>query len=191
MGVSGVKRSYIILGDMTTAGGVVIQGEPVYTANGKPLAYHEAKVYCHACKTEGYIRNIGPSRPMMLMGKQVALENDLCICKCNPPPQLIASQSSAFMEFGSKELETMGYTPKGRYFGDASYDQHFLLKDKRTGRPLHDVPYRIVTDEGGEIEGRTDANGYTEKIYAKSAVIATIDVFEEHVPLNPDWDRNL
>ncbi|WP_230944796.1 hypothetical protein [Burkholderia cepacia] len=65
------------------------------------------------------------------------------------------------------------------------------MKDKYTGRPLQDVLYRIVTDDGDEIEGRTDANGYTEKIYAKSAVIATIDVFEEHTPLNPDWDRDL
>ncbi|WP_080405622.1 PAAR domain-containing protein [Burkholderia ubonensis] len=186
-----MKRSYIIVGDTTTAGGVVIQGEPVYTTNGKPLAHHEGKVYCHACKSEGYIRNVGPSRPMMLMGKQVALENDLCICKCNPPPRLIASQNSAFMEFDSKELETMGYTPQGRYIGDASYDQHFQLKDKHTGRPLQDMPYRIVTDDGEEIEGRTDANGNTEKIYAKRAVIATIDIFEEHVPLNPNWDRYL
>ncbi|MGF6646499.1 hypothetical protein P3T17_004653 [Paraburkholderia sp. GAS82] len=27
------------------------------------------------------------------MGKQVALENDLCRCKCEPLPKLIASQT--------------------------------------------------------------------------------------------------
>ncbi|WP_175714002.1 PAAR domain-containing protein [Burkholderia ambifaria] len=180
-----------MLGDKTTAGGIVAQGERASTVNGQPFAYQDAKINCQSCSSVGAIRNIGPNRPMGLMGKQVALENDLCICKCNPPPRLIASQRTAFIEFGLSELEAMGYTPQGRYFGDSSYDQYFLLKDKHTGRPLQDVLYRIVTDDGDEIEGRTDANGYTEKIYAKSAVIATIDVFEEHTPLNPNWDRDL
>lgn len=191
MGVYGVRRYLIMLGDKTTADGVVLEGEPVSTARGQPFAYQEAKANCHACKSEGYIRNVGPNRPMVLMGKQVALENDLCICKCNPPPKLIASQSNAFMDFDSAELATMGYTPQGRYIGDASYDQHFLLKDERTGHPLKNTPYKIVTDDGEEIEGRTDEHGHTEKVYADSAVTATIDVFEEHAPLDPDWDRHL
>lgn len=178
-----------MVGDKTTADGVVTQGEAASTAGGKPLAYHEGKVSCRACKSEGYIRNVGPYRPMTLMGKQVALENDLCICKCNPPPKLVASQKNAFMDFDSAELATMGYTPQGRYIGDASYDQHFLLKDERTGRPLRDTPYKIITDDGDEIEGRTDESGHTEKVYADSAVNATIHVFEEHAPLDPDWDR--
>jgi hypothetical protein len=30
---------------------------------------------------------------MTVMGKQVALEDDLCQCKCEPLPKLVATQS--------------------------------------------------------------------------------------------------
>lgn len=30
---------------------------------------------------------------MTMMGKQVALEDDLCQCRCDPLPKLIASQT--------------------------------------------------------------------------------------------------
>jgi uncharacterized Zn-binding protein involved in type VI secretion len=186
-----MRRYFIMLGDRTTAGGIVMQGETASIANGQPFAYQDAKINCQSCMSEGHIHNVGPSRTMMLLGKQIALENDLCICKCNPPPKLIASQDFAFLDFESSELDMMGFTSGGKYIGDTLYDQHFLLKDAHTGAPLPDTPYRIVTDEGDEIVDRTDMHGYTQKVYAKSAVEVTIQIFDEHEPLNPDWDRLL
>ena len=31
-------------------------------------------------------------------GRRVALSDDLCICKCDPPPKLVASQQAMLVE---------------------------------------------------------------------------------------------
>jgi uncharacterized Zn-binding protein involved in type VI secretion len=48
---------------------------------------------CHTCNFEGIIVTDGSPHNVNVMGKQVALENDLCQCKCQPLPKLVASQT--------------------------------------------------------------------------------------------------
>ncbi|RKT26453.1 putative Zn-binding protein involved in type VI secretion [Paraburkholderia sp. RAU2J] len=166
-----MKRYFIVLGDKTTAGGVVIQGEESCTNHGKPLAYHGAQVYCHACKTTGYICNIPPYRPMVLRGKQVALENDICLCKCEPPPRLIASQNTSSMSFDSGELAAMGYTSNGTRIlqaaADALYDEQFTLTDS-VGTPLPNTYYTIIRP-GDVLHGTTDSQGRTARYQTNGA----------------------
>ncbi|PAK13859.1 PAAR domain-containing protein [Burkholderia ubonensis] len=102
-----MRRFFIVLGDKTTSGGTVLEGESRALNHGTPLSYHGARVYCPACNSEGHIVGDGPSWPMLLHGKQVALEDDLCICKCNPPPRLLRSQTNASMLFEGHELTRM------------------------------------------------------------------------------------
>ncbi len=104
-----MRRNMIVQGDKTTSDGVVLEGDMTTLNDGKPLAYHGASVQCPRCRSIGHIVGVGPSWPMRFMSKQVALENDLCICKCDPPPRLIASRSSMFMTFESHELAQMGF----------------------------------------------------------------------------------
>jgi uncharacterized Zn-binding protein involved in type VI secretion len=168
-----VRRFFIVLGDKTTAGGVVIQGEESCRNHGKALAYHGAQIYCHACKTTGYICNVPPYRPMILMGKQVALENDICICKCDPPPRLIASQNNASMSFDSGELAKMGCLPDGRRMPESdsatvgsAFDDRYQLLDANTGEPLAGVEYAIARANGQIEHGTTDADGHTHLLEA-------------------------
>jgi hypothetical protein len=44
------------------------------------------------------------------------------------------------------------------------YDDRFQLVDEVTGELLVDYPYRLETESGIVLEGRTDSNGYTKKI---------------------------
>jgi uncharacterized Zn-binding protein involved in type VI secretion len=44
------------------------------------------------------------------------------------------------------------------------YDDRFQLVDEITGELLVDYPYRLETESGIVLEGRTDGNGYTKKI---------------------------
>ena len=104
-----MRRYMIVQGDKTTRNGVVLEGDMTTLNSGKPLAYRGASVQCPKCKSIGHIEGVGPSWPMPFMSKQVALENDLCICKCNPAPRLIASLSSMFMTFESDELAQLGF----------------------------------------------------------------------------------
>lgn len=109
-----MRRALIKLGDKTTAGGTVIEGEPASKHHGTPLSYHGAHIYCPACKQTGKACNVPPTRPMRFMGKQALLENDICLCGCQPPPRLIASQSTMHVSFDHEELGRMGFDPAGQ-----------------------------------------------------------------------------
>ena len=88
-----VSRRFIRQGDKTDRNGVVKDGIASSSFQGRPLAYLGAPVQCPACGAEGVIVSDGSPRAMTVMGKQVALENDLCQCRCEPLPKLIASQA--------------------------------------------------------------------------------------------------
>jgi uncharacterized Zn-binding protein involved in type VI secretion len=55
------------------------------------------------------------------------------------------------------------------------YDMHFLLKDKTTGAPLADMPYRITLASGQEVTGNTDKTGHTQKVKSDSAEVAKLE----------------
>lgn len=186
-----MRRAILKQGDKTTAGGVVLEGIDSCKHHGTPITFIGAKIWCPACNAEGEIGWKGPHRKATMMGKQQALEGDLCLCKCDPPPVLLASQDSAWHVF---EAHERGEEPGGQSMagGDhGMYDQRFHLKNPRTGQPLRDMPYRIVTESGGKIDGRTDAQGYTQRVTANSPSSATLHVLEEVTPLNPEWDKYL
>jgi uncharacterized Zn-binding protein involved in type VI secretion len=87
-----MKRFYLTLGAKSTAGGVVTTATSPCTVNGVKVALEGDKVRCGGCKTEGTIRATWPRVSERWNGKQVALHNDICVCKCDPPPRLVASQ---------------------------------------------------------------------------------------------------
>jgi uncharacterized Zn-binding protein involved in type VI secretion len=88
-----MSRRFIRKGDKTDCAGVVEDGIENSSFQGQQLAYLGGRVQCPACGTEGVIISDGSPRTMTVRGKQVALENDLCQCKCNPLPKLVASQT--------------------------------------------------------------------------------------------------
>lgn len=95
-----MKRYNITTGSTTTAGGRVISGCERTSFNGELISREGDRVACPACGTEGFIALIGPHLHEEWNGKQAALEGDLCICKCDPPPELIANQSFKSQQFG-------------------------------------------------------------------------------------------
>ncbi len=99
-----MRRNFILQGDLTTAGGVVAEGLPVVNFDGRGAAFEGAPIDCPACKSRGLLKCVAPRRPYTLPnGRQIALENDLCLCRCHPPPKLKASQNFAGMDFTSDE----------------------------------------------------------------------------------------
>ncbi|AZE72770.1 Uropathogenic specific protein [Pseudomonas synxantha] len=95
-----MRRYNITTGSTTTAGGKVTSGCERTSFNGELISREGDRVACPACGTEGFIALTGPHLHEEWNGKQAALEGDLCICKCDPPPELIANQSSKCQEFG-------------------------------------------------------------------------------------------
>ncbi|WP_241288452.1 PAAR domain-containing protein [Burkholderia stabilis] len=89
-----MSRKFILKGDTTDHGGVVIDGIANSSFDGRELAYLGGAVFCAACKSPGVIVSDGGERTMTVMGKVVALEHDLCQCLCTPQPKLIPSQAT-------------------------------------------------------------------------------------------------
>jgi uncharacterized Zn-binding protein involved in type VI secretion len=170
-----LRRYFIVLGDQTTAGGVVTQSLDSFKILGKPVAFDRASIWCPACKSEGRICAVGPRRRMtMTNGQEIAMENDLCICKCDPPPKLLASQRQGSMSFEAKELEAMGFTPFGTRL--LPHDEQFTLRDSGTGKPLTGVRYRITLHSGEIMAGVTDAAGRTQRVTSKGAEGLTLEI---------------
>lgn len=112
-----MRRRILIQGDKTTVGGVVLDGVQSGFNGGIPIAFHGSQIWCPVCKTNGRLVNDGPRQPMSFGGVQVALENDLCVCKCTPPPRLIASTDGMSMSFEANDLASMGYHADGSSIG--------------------------------------------------------------------------
>jgi uncharacterized Zn-binding protein involved in type VI secretion len=89
------KRYLITLGASTTAGGKVTSANSSRSVNGVRVAVEDDQVHCPQCNSVGVIKPDGPRLSELCNGKQVALHDDLCLCKCNPQPRLIANQTVA------------------------------------------------------------------------------------------------
>jgi uncharacterized Zn-binding protein involved in type VI secretion len=95
-----LKRYLITLGAQTTAGGKVSSARSLRSVNSANVALEGDKVWCPKCNSEGTILPDGPRLTETYNGKRYALNDDLCICKCNPPPRLVANQ-----DFVSQSLD--------------------------------------------------------------------------------------
>jgi uncharacterized Zn-binding protein involved in type VI secretion len=190
-----MKRHTITEGATTTAGGKVTGASSLGAINGARIALEKDTVYCPACKSTGHIVCAGARLEERWNGIQVALEDDLCVCKCHPYPRLISSQTVRYQvvsdDAGSQKV-TQGSETTSKAAAveqPASYDQHFHVKDE-AGQPLADFPYVIELSSGRRVEGRTDRDGKTATVAASKAEHATLIVYaRETTPLNPAWDR--
>ncbi|WP_249172134.1 PAAR domain-containing protein [Burkholderia vietnamiensis] len=95
------QRALLRKGDESSAGGVVLEGIENVRHYGVARTFVGAEVFCPACNSIGYIEAQGQRLPMSMFGKEQALEDDICRCKCDPPPRMIASQHTAVQNFDS------------------------------------------------------------------------------------------
>lgn len=172
-----MKRYVIKQHDKSTSGAYVTQGEPSSTHHGTPLAFVGAPIYCPTCKSEGRIVPTGPRWPMSFMGEEVALDNDLGMCDCEPTPRMIASQSTMSQSFTDEALAVQGYTPLGVPFL-RHYDEGIRLRDARTMQPLAHVPYRVKSGAKILTSGVTDTNGRIDRIETNAAEDIVIEIHQ-------------
>jgi uncharacterized Zn-binding protein involved in type VI secretion len=163
-----MRRYTITLGSPTTAGGRVTSASSDSTIDGAAVALEGDTIACPACGSSGRILCVGPRIPETWNGRHVALENDLCTCRCTPPPRLLASQTrrcQVLKDTGralSHPLEPAPAVPRrARGAGGGQYGGRFVLLDAQTGAPLAHREYAVVR-QGGRLEfGTSDASGHT------------------------------
>lgn len=139
--------------------------------NGAKAALEGDKVWCPKCGSEGVIMLDGPRLTSTCNGKPYALNDDLCMCKCSPPPRLVAAQNLALQridtDWHADQSAAAAETAAKRNTVAPSATEPegvpILLLDPDTHEPLKQRPYRLqLTDK--VVEGTTDQHGATRPL---------------------------
>jgi hypothetical protein len=102
-----------------------------------------------------------------MMSKQEALDGDICLCKCSPPPVIHASQNDCFHNSDDAaavvaSMQTslpVSASPSGEI-----YDEQVQVIDKITEKPIPNLSYFIKTQSGTVYSGYTNDEGLCERI---------------------------
>lgn len=175
-----LTRCLITLGATTTAGGKVISANSFRSINGVGVAVEDDKVQCPKCKSVGIIKPDGPRLSETCNGKEVALSDDLCLCKCNPPPRLVANQTFASQSIDAdwhaaevaKVLNVLADGANSKSSPVPPDDFPLLLIDPDTHEPFRHRPYKLQLEDK-VIEGTTDESGATRPLSAAERVSLT------------------
>lgn len=165
-----MRRYTITLGAPTTSGGRVISSSSDSKIDGVPIALEGDLVTCPACKSAGKIMCVGPRIPETWKGKNVALENDLCLCRCAVHPRLMPRQymrSQVIKDTGSA-LSNPGQNGALRETPGQIYSGKFVLVDEHNGAPLANREYAVVRASGKLEFGTSDRKGQTHSLSATS-----------------------
>lgn len=87
-----MSRAIICVGDKTTHGGVVLEGDPIVKIEGRPVARKGDKVSCPMCK--GIYVIVEGDENLQVNGRAMALEQMRTSCGA----RLISNQSIAKSE---------------------------------------------------------------------------------------------
>ncbi|HEY0062863.1 MAG TPA: PAAR domain-containing protein [Telluria sp.] len=158
-----MRRYTITLGASTTSGGKVISASSDGNIDGLPIALEGDLVTCPVCRTAGKILCVGPRIPESWNGKNVALENDLCICRCASAPKLLPNQNRRcqVIKDSGRALSHPVEAPVARGAPTHVYTDRFALLDERDGSPLARREYAVVRASGRLEFGTCDAQGHT------------------------------
>jgi uncharacterized Zn-binding protein involved in type VI secretion len=104
-----MKRYNITVGAKTTVDGTVVSGWHRGSINGQAMAREGDEVTCPECDSTGTIVCVGPRLSEDWEGRKPALDGDLCKCKCDPSPKLIANQT-----IRSQQIDVGSVTPPAR-----------------------------------------------------------------------------
>jgi uncharacterized Zn-binding protein involved in type VI secretion len=167
-----MKRYHITPGAATTAGGTVTAASGGHTINGACVAVENDPVACPACKSIGRISCVEPRVPERSNGKAVALQDDLCLCGCSPPPRLLANQALKYQFIHA--VGEQSATPSA----NTDDDMPLRLLDHWNRQPLAGQAYRLALP-GKVISGTTDDDGYTQPLSAADRA-ALLDAWHAH-----------
>lgn len=184
---------FIVLGDRTSHGGVVVSGDPTWTIDGQPVARVGDKVSCPRCKRTSTIVS-SRFRTVIDLGKPAAFDQDTTDCGA-----LLYSRhnnhagwsddSGEQSDTGNSDVNSDQAAPTGSvgvYSPKKAprFQEHFILRSSETGELLIGVPYTIKTGDGQVIEGETDSDGRTSVVWTDSPL--PVEVLAHPKPVDGD-----
>jgi uncharacterized Zn-binding protein involved in type VI secretion len=166
---------WIRQGDQAACGGVVSEGDPTRTSHGRAFAFQGARMACrNNCVIAG-----GSSRSTLANRRCQVLHGMTTSAGCPLYSTLndVDGVGNAKREaIPVRFVQDRDGAWRGRM--NEGYDQHFLLVDELTGKPLPDRYYRMTCD-GKIVEGKTDAGGRTGKVSSDEAAEVRIEIMPE------------
>jgi uncharacterized Zn-binding protein involved in type VI secretion len=147
---------WIRQGDKAACGGAVAEGDPNCISDGRPYAFHGARVTCkkNCVITEGYAHST------LTNGRSQVIHGMVTSGGC--PLISTLNDVDGVGDPSGKAIPTRFVQGSdGAWAGKSNegFDQHFVLTDEQTGKPLPDRFYRM-TFNGKVVEGKSDAEGY-------------------------------
>ena len=161
-------RAVICKGDRTSHGGVVLEGNPNVTTGGRQIAQLGHSTVCPMCKgkypiVEGVATHTYGGKPTAVHGMKTA---------CGAT--LLASQHEFLIDAGGggsgPSDPAKSDAPAKASPENASYSGAFRAIDESSGKPVADLPYRIELSDGRVLRGKTDADGYTQRVDHRKAL---------------------
>lgn len=175
-----LRRYHITLGATTSTGGKVTTASAQCWINGEKVALEDDKLWCPQCDSEGIIKLDGPRLTERREGRQVALSDDLCICKCDPPPRLVSSQTEKYQAIDTEFYATQALAAArlarrsaAATSAQTADDASIRLLHPITSEPFKYTRYRLQFLDK-IIEGLTDGDGYSTPVSAadRAALLA-------------------
>ncbi|HEV3427842.1 MAG TPA: PAAR domain-containing protein [Paraburkholderia sp.] len=158
-------RRYVCVGDGPETGGEIrsFQSHP-YSISGHQAAIVGGKAWCLACESVGTIAKAGGLRRHVHCGKELAVDGDVLLCKCERPPKMLSRvQTIAWFEDGGEGRGQYGSA------GDVKAIPSSLLFDEQAELvgvgAREGYPYFIETQDGQQFSGRLVGIGRLPRIY--------------------------
>lgn len=151
--------AFIREGDTTSHGGTVLACSPENKDDGRPIALLDDEVSCPKCggiyPIVG-VKNLG----VTFGGRPVASEGDTTACGAT----LIASQNhtTAAPTSGPGGAVGGGRSVVSQTNAQTPYRGRFQVLDDATRQPIAGHPYTVRAANGRIVQGKTDANGFTD-----------------------------
>jgi uncharacterized Zn-binding protein involved in type VI secretion len=166
---------WIRQGDKAACGGLVAEGDPFCISDGKPYAFQGAQLACkkNCVIAEGYLHST------LTNGRSQVIHGMKTSGGC-PLLSTLNDFDGVGNERGTEIPIRFVQNDAGEWVGKTNegYDQHFILTDEQTGKPLPNRYYRMNFN-GEVIEGKSDANGKTQKVTASDPAEVTIEIMQE------------
>lgn len=172
-------QPFIIQGDTTSHGGIVLAGSPFSDCEGKPIARVGDMVACPKCRgvfpiVEGDQSNIVDGAAVAYHGCKVACGASLISSQVrtltNPSSGIAPTASTDLPEdlWASKSFGAIGAGMAAAYqdvriddVGDR-YRGRFQLVSLEDGKPISGRSVRVRSTDGQYLTGTTDEEGYTQ-----------------------------
>jgi uncharacterized Zn-binding protein involved in type VI secretion len=182
-------RPFIVMGDQTDHGGVVVGASGTTDTHGKRIARVGDQVTCPK-KGHGTTVIVSGDPTMIIDGMPAARHGDKCACGATlissqfvstlsnggaaNPHAASAAQAASVAHLAQPSTPRMD-VDKASGLLAMSHDQFFVLTDELTGEPLSRWKYRLTCSDQ-TVEGTTDEDGQTQKIAAKDKADVKIEL---------------